>query len=98
MRNDFSHISSNFAENLMSKHEYGQRIINGKMDKEAIKHTIKTKYLNSYKVIVAGGRDFDNYEFLKERLDETFESLGDLDAHPIEIISGMANLMEPSTW
>jgi hypothetical protein len=48
-------------------------------------------------VIVAGGLDFDNYEFLKEKLDETFESLGDLDAHPIEIISGMANLMEPST-
>lgn len=22
MRNDFSHVSSNFAENLMSKHEY----------------------------------------------------------------------------
>ena len=42
-------------------------------------------------MIVAGERDFDNYEFLKERLDETFESLGDLDAHPIEIISGMAN-------
>ena len=64
---------------------------NGKMDKETIKHVIKTRYLNSYKVIVAGGRDFDNYEFLKEKLDETFESLGDLDAHPIEIISGMAN-------
>jgi hypothetical protein len=28
------------------------------MDKEAIKHVIKTRYLNSYKVIVAGGRDF----------------------------------------
>lgn len=69
----------------------GKELSNGKMDKEAIKHTIKTKYLNSYKVIVAGGRDFDNYEFLKEKLDETFESLGDLDAHPIEIISGMAN-------
>ena len=23
MRNDFSHVLSNFAENLMSKHEYG---------------------------------------------------------------------------
>ena len=68
-----------------------KELSNGKMDKETIKHVIKTKYLNSYKVIVAGGRDFDNYEFLKEKLDETFESLGDLDAHPIEIISGMAN-------
>ena len=69
----------------------GKELSNGKMDKEAIKHAIKTKYLNSYKVIVAGGRDFDNYEFLKEKFDETFESLGDLDAHPIEIISGMAD-------
>ena len=48
----------------------GKELSNGKMDKEAIKHTIQTKYLNSYKVIVAGGRDFDNYEFLKEKLDE----------------------------
>ena len=69
----------------------GKELSNGKIDKEAIKHAIKTKYLNSYKVIVAGERDFDNYEFLKEKLDETFESLGDLDAHPIEIISGMAD-------
>ena len=68
-----------------------KELSNGKMDKETIKHVIKTRYLNSYKVIVAGGRDFDNYEFLKEKLDETFESLGDLDAHPIEIISGMAD-------
>ena len=65
----------------------GKELSNGKMDKEAIKHTIKTKYLNSYKVIVAGGRDFDNYEFLKEKLDETFESLGDLDAHLIKIFA-----------
>ena len=71
----------------------GKELSNGKMDKEAIKHAIKTKYLNSYKVIVAGGRDFDNYEFLKEKLDETFESLEDLDAHPIEIISGMAGIL-----
>lgn len=39
----------------------GKELSNGKMDKEAIKHAIKTKYLNSYKVIVAGGRDFNNY-------------------------------------
>ena len=68
-----------------------KELSNGKMDKETIKHVIKTRYLNSYKVIVAGGRDFDNYEFLKEKLDETFESLGDMDAHPIEILSGMAD-------
>lgn len=45
----------------------GKELSNGKIDKEAIKHAIKTKYLNSYKVIVAGGRDFDNYEFLKKK-------------------------------
>ncbi len=36
----------------------GKKISNDKMDKEAIKHVIKTRYLNSYKVIVAGGRDY----------------------------------------
>ena len=36
----------------------GKKISNGKMDKEAIKHVIKTRYLNSYKVIGAGGRDY----------------------------------------
>lgn len=29
----------------------GKELSNGKMDKEAIKHAIKTKYLNSDKVI-----------------------------------------------
>ena len=36
----------------------GKKISNDKMDKEPIKHVIKTRYLNSYKVIVAGGRDY----------------------------------------
>ncbi len=87
MRNDFSHDSPNFAEKLM---KMDKEISNDKMDLDSTKHAIKTKYLNSYKVIVAGGRDFDNYEYLKEKLDETFICLGDLDTHPIEIISGMA--------
>ena len=65
--------------------------LSDKMDKETAKHAIKTRYLNSSKVIVAGGRDFDNYEYLKEKLDKTFNSLGDSDAHPIEVISGMAD-------
>ena len=68
----------------------GKELSNGKIDKEAIKHSFKTNYLNSYKVIVAGWRDFDYYDFLKKKLDETFDSLGALDAHPIEISSGMA--------
>lgn len=53
-----------------------KELLNNVMDKEAAKHAIKARYLNSYKVIVAGGRDFDDYEYLKEKLDETFKSLG----------------------
>ena len=68
----------------MEKEQLNDKI----MDRKDTKQAVKTKYLNSYKVIVAGGRNFDNYEFMKEKLDETFESLGDLDAHPIEIILG----------
>lgn len=64
--------------------------MNDKVDKEITLSAIKASYINSYKVIVAGGRDFADYAYLKEKLDEVFASLGDLDSHPIEIISGMA--------
>lgn len=64
--------------------------LNDKVDKETTLSAIKASYINSYKVIVAGGRDFADYAYLKEKLDEVFGSLGDLDSHPIEIISGMA--------
>ena len=64
--------------------------LNDKVDKETTLSAIKASYINSYKVIVADGRDFADYAYLKEKLDEVFGSLGDLDSHPIEIISGMA--------
>lgn len=65
--------------------------LNGKvLDKETALSAIKTSYINSYKVIVAGGRDFADYAYMKEKLDEVFNALGDLDSHPVEIISGMA--------
>lgn len=32
-----------------------KELLNNVMDKEAAKHAIKARYLNSYKVIVAGG-------------------------------------------
>ena len=64
--------------------------LNDKVDKETTLSAIKASYINSYKVIVAGGRDFADYAYPKEKLDEVFASLGDLDSHPIEIISGMA--------
>jgi hypothetical protein len=38
------------------------------------------------KIIIAGGRDFNNYELLKERCDHFFQNQTD-----IEIISGNAN-------
>ena len=40
----------------------GKELSNGKIDKEAIKHAIKTKYLNMYKVI---GAVTDNGEFFE---------------------------------
>jgi hypothetical protein len=41
-----------------------------------------------FKVIVAGSRDFDDYELLKIKLDKILSSL--IDLYEIEIVSGMA--------
>jgi hypothetical protein len=49
--NYFSHHSANFAKNR----------------KEKALSAIKTSYLNSYKVIVAGARDFADYAFMKKK-------------------------------
>ena len=37
------------------------------LDKEKALSAIKTSYLNSYKVIVAGARDFADYAFMKKK-------------------------------
>ena len=37
------------------------------LDKEKALSVIKTSYLNSYKVIVAGARDFADYAFIKKK-------------------------------
>ena len=47
-------------------------------------------YLKAYKIIVAGGRNLENYEFLSAKLDELFERLPDFKEHQITIVSGMA--------
>lgn len=47
-------------------------------------------YLNAHRVIVAGGRDFDNYEYLSQQLDVLFWNSSFFDARQIKIISGMA--------
>ena len=49
--NYFSHHSANFAKNR----------------KEKALSAVKTSYLNSYKVIVAGARDFADYAFMKKK-------------------------------
>ena len=41
--------------------------LNDKVDKETTLSAIKASYINSYKVIVAGGRDFADYAYLKVR-------------------------------
>lgn len=52
-------------------------------------------YLKAYKIIVAGGRDFENYEFLSSKLDELFEKFPDFKKQQITIISGMARVSVP---
>lgn len=37
------------------------------LDKEKVLSVIKTSYLNSYKVIVAGARDFADYAYMKRK-------------------------------
>ena len=39
---------------------------------EELKTLYREQYLNACKVIVAGGRDFENYEYMMEKLDELF--------------------------
>lgn len=48
--------------------ENGKNHLNDKvLDKEKALSAIKTSYLNSYKVIVAGARDFADYAFMKKK-------------------------------
>ena len=39
---------------------------------EMMKYLIKSSNRNAYKVIVAGGRDFDDYEYMSAKLNELF--------------------------
>lgn len=48
-------------------------------------------YLNAPRVIVAGGRDFDDYEYMSQQLDELFGNSSIFDSRQIKIISGMAD-------
>lgn len=57
---------------------------------EMMKDLIKSSNRNAYKVIVAGGRDFDDYEYMSAKLNELFWLSDIFDEYPIKIISGMA--------
>lgn len=50
--------------------------LNDKADKETALSAIKTSYINSYKVIVASARDFADYAYIKKKLDEVLNALG----------------------
>ena len=56
---------------------------------------LSEKYLNGYqeacKVIIAGGRDFDDYKYMSSELTELFENSANFKGVTIKIISGMAN-------
>lgn len=58
---------------------------------EVMKELYRDNYRNAYKVIVAGGRDFGDYEYMSEKLDELFWCSDVFQTYPIKIISGMAD-------
>ena len=62
--------------------------------KEAYCLNLSEKYLNDYKeasrVIIAGGRDFENYEYMCEILNDLFYNSTNFEKRDIKIISGMA--------
>ena len=57
---------------------------------EELKALYREQYLNACKVIVAGGRDFENYKYMMEKLDELFLKSSIFKNQKIKIISGMA--------
>ncbi len=47
-------------------------------------------YIDAYKAIIAGGRDFGNYEYMCEKLNDLFYNSTNFEKRDIKIISGMA--------
>ena len=47
-------------------------------------------YLDAYKVIIVGGRDFDDYEYMSTKLNELFKDQNMFNNKAIKVISGMA--------
>ena len=55
---------------------------------------LSEKYLNDYqeasRVIIAGGRDFDDYEYMYTKLNKSFKDPNTFNNKTIKVISGMA--------
>ena len=55
---------------------------------------LSKKHLNDYqlasRVIIAGGRDFNDYEYLSNKLNELFKDQNVFNNKAIKVISGMA--------
>ncbi|MBQ2886036.1 MAG: DUF2493 domain-containing protein [Alphaproteobacteria bacterium] len=55
---------------------------------------LSEKYLNDYqeasRVIIAGGRDFDDYEYMSTKLNNLFKDQNVFNNQAIKVISGMA--------
>lgn len=64
-------------------------------EQQEIKRVMNDLYRENYRkaprVIVAGGRDFNDYKLMKEKLDWLFFASDEFDAVPIKIVSGMAD-------
>lgn len=65
------------------------------MESEERKNSLKSElyrdnYLNAYKVIIAGGRDFTDYEYMSKELSKLLFNSSPFDGDSITIISGMA--------
>lgn len=56
---------------------------------DAMEELYRESYLNAYKVIVVGGRDFSDYEYMSEKLNELFWCSDIFRVYPIKIIIGM---------
>lgn len=48
-------------------------------------------YLEAYKVIIAGSRNFEDYALMSEKLNDLFVHSSEFNGSVIKIISGMAN-------
>lgn len=61
-----------------------------KRNKSLRSELYRDNYLNAYKVIIAGGRDFTDYEYMSKELSKLLFNSSPFDGDSTTIISGMA--------